>query len=175
MNTYIALFRGINVGGRNVLPMKDLVKILENLGCSKVKTYIQSGNVVFKTEENNRNTLGEKISRGIAESFQFKSKVLLLKSAELEAAINNNPFPIENGKVLHFSFLESIPESPDFEALMALKTESEEFKLHNSIFYLYASDGIGRSILAAKVEKCLGVELTARNWNTVNKLSEMVK
>ena len=72
MKTYIALFRGINVGGRNILPMKDLVKILEDLGCSQVKTYIQSGNVVFNTEEKNRESLAEKISKGIEKSFQFK-------------------------------------------------------------------------------------------------------
>jgi uncharacterized protein (DUF1697 family) len=175
MKTYIALFRGINVGGRNILPMKDLIKILENLDCSQVKTYIQSGNVVFNTKENNRNILAEKISRGIEERFQFKPKVLLLEAADLELAIKNNPFDTENGKVLHFSFLETLPTALDLEGLIELKTDSEEFKFHNNIFYLYAPDGIGRSKLAAKVEQKLGVEVTARNWNTVNKLFEMVK
>ncbi len=175
MNTYIALFRGINVGGKHILPMKELVKILEGLGCSQIKTYIQSGNVVFNSEENNRNTLAEKISLSIAESFQFKPKVLLLEAAELEEAIKNNPFLTENGKALHFSFLEALPESPDLEGLTALKTDTEEFKLQGRIFYLYAPDGIGRSKLAAKVEQKIGVGLTARNWNTVSKLFEMVK
>lgn len=174
MKTYIALLRGINVGGRNILPMKDLVKILEDLGCTQVKTYIQSGNVVFNTENNNRDSLAEKISMSIEEQFKFKPKVLLLEAVKLEAAIKNNPFPTEDGKALHFSFLESIPESPDLDALTSLKTDSEEFKLHEHIFYLYAPDGIGRSKLAAKVEQKLGVELTARNWNTVSKLSEML-
>jgi len=174
MKTYIALFRGINVGGIHILPMKDLVKILEDLGCSQVKIYIQSGNVVFTTEENNRKSLAENISQGIEGKFNFKPKVLLLEAAELEEAINKNPFPTENGKALQFSFLESIPESPDLEALTAIKTDIEEFKLHKNMFYLYAPDGIGRSKLAANVEKYLGVELTARNWNTVNKLSEIV-
>ncbi len=153
MNTYIALFRGINVGGRHILPMKDLIRILEDIGCAKIKTYIQSGNVVFNTEENNRSKLAEKISQVIAESFKFKPKVLLLEASELEAAIKNNPFDTENGKVLHFSFLESVPVAPDLEGLAAIKTESEEFKLQNNIFYLYALDGIGRSKLAAKLEQ----------------------
>jgi uncharacterized protein (DUF1697 family) len=175
LNTYIALFRGINVGGRNILPMKDLAAILKDIGCSKVRTYIQSGNVVFNTEENNRNTIAEKISQGVSERFQFKPKVLILKSSDLENAINNNPYDTENGKALHFFFLESLPKTPDLDGLNAIRSDSEEYKLHNNIFYLYAPDGIGRSKLAAKVEKNLGVALTARNWNTVSKLFEMVK
>lgn len=175
MKTYIALFRGINVGGRNILPMKDLIKILEDLGCLQVKTYIQSGNVVFKTEGNNQESLAEKISQRIEEHFQFKPKILLLETTELEQAINNNPFPTDNGKVLHFFFLESRPTAPDLKGLTAVKTDSEEFRLHNNIFYLYAPDGIGRSKLAAKVDQKLGVAVTARNWNTVCKLLELVQ
>ena len=76
---------------------------------------------------------------------------------------------------MHFFFLESFPNTSNLEGLTAIKTDSEEFKLQNNIFYLYAPDGIGRSKLAAKVEQKLGVELTARNWNTVSKLSEMIK
>lgn len=175
MNTFMALLRGINVGGKNILPMKDLVKILEDIGCLQVKTYIQSGNVVFKTNDNNRNTLAERISRGIEKRLQFKPKVLLLKAAELNLAIKNNPFDTKNGKTLHFYFLESIPDSADLKALTNLKTDSEEFKLHNNIFYLFTPDGIGRSKLAANVEKKLGVEATVRNWNTVGKLFELLK
>jgi len=175
MHRFIALFRGINVGGNNILPMKDLTKLLEDLGCSQVKTYIQSGNVVFQTAENDRTELAEKISRGIEEHFQFKPNVLLLKSSEFEEVITNNPFPTEVGKTLHFFFLESSPKSPDLDGINAIKANSEDFKLHNTIFYLYAPDGIGRSNLAAKVEQKLGVPVTARNWNTVSKLFEMVK
>jgi uncharacterized protein (DUF1697 family) len=163
------------VGGKNILPMKDLVKLLEDLGFLSVKTYIQSGNMVFNTEENNRDSLAGKISKNIQERFNFKPKVLLLEAADLVAAINNNPFPKETGKALHFSFLESIPESPDLESLTCLKTDTEEFKLHNNIFYLYAPDGIGRSKLAVKVEKYLGVHCTTRNWNTVSRLLEMIE
>lgn len=93
----------------------------------------------------------------------------------MQDAINNNPYNTENGKALHFFFLESLPKTPDLDGLNAIRSDSEEYKLHNNIFYLYAPDGIGRSKLAAKVEKNLGVALTARNWNTVSKLFEMVK
>lgn len=179
MNTYIALFRGINVGGKNILPMKDLVVILENMGCKHVKTYIQSGNVVFQNRETQSDKIAREIGSEIAKWHGFEPTVLLLKKAELQLAIENNPFDtnsFENkqGKALHFFFLESYPKDADLKRLEAVKAKSEKFELVNNVFYLYAPDGIGRSKLAAKVEKSLGVAVTARNWNTVNKLLSMV-
>jgi len=174
MNTYIALFRGINVGGKHILPMKDLVQLLEKLGCEQVKTYIQSGNVVFQHKEQQANTLGTEISSQILEGHGFEPNVLLLEAADLQEAVENNPFNTENGKDLHFYFLASHPENPDFEKLTAVQLPSEAFTLRHKVFYLYAPDGIGRSKLAAKVERCMGVPATARNWNTVRKLVSMV-
>jgi uncharacterized protein (DUF1697 family) len=175
MNTYIALFRGINVGGNNILPMKDLVEILEGMGCEKVKTYIQSGNVVFRSKKKQANKIAGEISSKISESHGFEPKVLLLEISELHDAIENNPFKTEDGKALHFFFLNFHPNNPDLERLMALKAKSEEFKLHKKVFYLYAPDGVGRSKLAAKVEQCMGIPVTARNWNTVSKLIFLVE
>ena len=174
MNTYIALFRGINVGGKNILPMKGLVEILEDMGSEDIKTYIQSGNVVFRIKQGKTNKIAEEISLKILENYSFEPKVLLLESDDLHAAIDNNPFDTKDGKVLHFFFLASDPESPDLEHLGAIKSDSEEFKLVKNIFYLYAPDGIGRSKLAAKVEQRLGVPVTARNWNTIFKLISIV-
>jgi uncharacterized protein (DUF1697 family) len=174
MKTYIALFRGINVGGKNILPMKDLKKILEQEGCSNVKTFIQSGNVVFQIRLNDREKLAEDISGKILKKHGFEPKILLLDSVELRAAVENNPFDANEGKALHFYFLSSKPASPDLDQLTEAKSGSEDFKLHGNVFYLYAPDGIGRSKLAAKVEQCLGVPLTARNWNTISKLTGIV-
>jgi uncharacterized protein (DUF1697 family) len=98
VNTYIALFRGINVGGKNILPMEDLVGILEGMGCEKVKTYIQSGNAVFRTETNQTKKIAEEISSAVLEGYGFKPKILILDSSELEEAIENNPFRTEVGK-----------------------------------------------------------------------------
>ncbi len=175
MNTYIALFRGINVGGRNILPMKALAGLLEDMGCENVKTYIQSGNVVLRNKEKQANKIAGEISAKILENHGFEPRVFLLEISELQDAVENNPFDTEDGKALHFSFLDSYPENPDLERLMALKSKSEEFKLHKKVFYLYAPDGIGRSKLAEKVERCLGVPVTVRNWNTVRKLMSMVE
>jgi uncharacterized protein (DUF1697 family) len=174
MKTYIALFRGINVGGRNILPMKDLVLILESLGHENVKTYIQSGNVIFQ----NKHTIGLKdtieISNEIHRKMGFEPKVIIINLIQFSESIKRNPFPIDNGKILHFFFLESKPKTPAIEKLESLKTESEEFALIENVYYLYAPDGIGRSKLAAASEKLLGVTITARNLNTVNKLAAMI-
>ena len=174
MITYITLFRSINVGGNNILPMKGLVKILEGLGCKNIKTYIQSGNVVFQFKKESQTKIAEQISLEVLELFQFKPEVFLLESADLQEAIKNNPFEVKNGKDLHFYFLESHPVAPDLKSLEAIKTNTEEFKLGKKVFYFYAPDGIGRSKLASKVQRSLKVQTTARNWNTVSKLIEMV-
>jgi len=175
VNTYIALFRGINVGGNNILPMKEVVRTLEGMGCEKVKTYAQSGNVVFKSNKRQSNTLAGEISAKILERHGFEPKVLLLEVSELQDAIERNPFKTEDGKALHLFLLNSHPESPDLEKLMAVKSKSEEFKLIKNIFYLYAPDGIGRSKLAALIEQNMGVPVTARNWNTISRLISMAK
>ena len=169
----MALFRGINVGGNNILPMKELVKILEVMGFKKVQTYIQSGNVVFQSKKKLHNEAAEQISSKISDIYGFRPKVLLLEVSDFEQAIKNCPFQAEDGKTLHFFFLESHPQNPDLDGLKAIRSRSEEFKLGKNVFYLYAPDGIGRSKLATKVESSMGVAATARNWNTVKKLMSM--
>ncbi len=175
MHTFIALLRGINVGGHNKLPMRALVELLESIGLSNVKTYIQSGNVVFQTLRTERAKLSEEISTVIEQSHGFRPQVMLLSLVELETAVSQNPFPAaeENHKTLYFYFMETAPVNPDLAMLESLKSEREQFALIGTVFYLHAPDGIGRSKLAAKVEKALGVATTARNWRTVSKLMEL--
>lgn len=173
MNTFITLFRGINVGGNNILLMKDLVNMLEALGCTHIKTYIQSGNALYQTDKS-KAEIGKAIGLAIEESHGFKPNILVLDKGELSTAIKNNPFPTDNGKVLHFFFLRDLPKSPDFKTLQALKAESESFELINKVFYLHAPDGIGRSKLVPKVEKNMGTPTTARNWNTVSKVNALL-
>ncbi|PKN99324.1 MAG: hypothetical protein CVU42_08720 [Chloroflexi bacterium HGW-Chloroflexi-4] len=177
MITYIALLRGINVGGKNKLPMADLVKILEVLGAQDVKTYIQSGNVVFQVKEVNTDTFSTAISHEIEKQFGFAPKVLLMTEEEFDRAMDENPFPVpdKDGNTLHLGFLATEPENVDILELSALKTESEHYCLTPKVFYLFAPDGVGKSRLTAAAEKIIGVEMTDRNWNTVCKLKEMVE
>ena len=177
MKTYIALFRGINVGGTNVLPMKDLVALLENIGSQNVKTYIQSGNAVFQNKEENASLLSKEIRAAIKKGYGFEPQVLLLKPEELERAVASNPFSEAEcePKTLHIHFLASMPKNPDLGALESIKGDRERFALKDGVFYLHAPDGIGRSKLAANAEKLLGVAVTGRNWRTVCKVMAMAK
>lgn len=175
MNTSIALLRGINVGGHNKLPMKELKTVLAELGLTDVQTYIQSGNVVFQNGRTDLPALAEEISAAIGQSHGFAPQIMLLSLAELVTAVSRNPYPAtgEQHKTLHFYFLASAPPDPDLAMLEALKADSEQFALIDAVFYLHAPDGIGRSKLAVKVERALGVAATARNWRTVSTLLEM--
>lgn len=170
MTDHIALFRGINVGGRNLIPMKELVLIMEEAGAVNIRTYIQSGNVVFAGLP----SAGEKAAQLIESKHGFRPEVLVLSTEDLERAIRNCPYAEAEGKACHFSFCKSEPGIFDKSRLEQLKADSEDFVLKDRVFYLHAPDGIGRSKLAANVERCLGVATTARNLNTVRKLSEMV-
>ncbi|MFO0941309.1 MAG: DUF1697 domain-containing protein [Pirellulales bacterium] len=175
MTTWIALIRGINVGGHNKMPMATLAKVLEQAGCSAVRTYIQSGNVVFNSKSKSKTSVGKLIGDAIQDEFQFRPEVLLLTADELHSAIENNPFQqaVVEPKSLHFYFLATPPKSPDLAGLTK-STMTERFKLIDSVFYLHTPDGLGKSKLAGAVERKLGVSATARNYSTVRKLSEMV-
>jgi uncharacterized protein (DUF1697 family) len=172
MNSWIVLLRGINVGGNNILPMKQLADLLVGLGCQSVQTYIQSGNVLLQHAESNRQVLCNQIAEQIQQSFGFKPQILLLTLAQFEHAVANNPFPDAQSepKTLHLFFLAEHSVKVDFEALNHIKKANESFELIDLVFYLHAPDGIGRSKLAEKAEKLLAVPTTARNWNTVSKL-----
>ncbi|MDX1499904.1 MAG: DUF1697 domain-containing protein [Woeseiaceae bacterium] len=175
MKTRIALFRGINVVGRNTLPMKELVALLGELGCKDVRTYIQSGNAVFRTVADSAG-LGRRITAEIGRQFGFEPQVLILDPRDVAAIAAANPYPAatKNPKSLHVYFLAARPANPDLAALEAARTPSESFQLRDRAFYLHAPDGIGRSKLAARVETAMGVPATARNWRTVCQLLEWV-
>ena len=175
MNTYIALFRDINVGGGHLLPMKDIVTILDSLNYEDIQTYIQSGNVVFQDNNNISEPSANEIAKLLLDAKGFQPKVFLLSLEELQNVIASNPFATDNGKALHFFFLESQPHKPSIEKLTSMKVKSEEFMLCNNVFYLYTPDGIGLSKLAAGVENVLGLPMTARNWNTVSALISMAE
>lgn len=154
--------------------MKDLKVTLAYLGCEQVSTYIQSGNVVFQHQIEDRFLLSQKIEAAVHENHGLHSQVLVIGAELLARIIAANPFDTEVGKALHFYFLPEAANQPNIEKLMQLQSSTESFRLTDEVFYLYAPDGVGRSKLAAKVESCLGISVTARNWNTVSKLSKMV-
>jgi uncharacterized protein (DUF1697 family) len=175
LQTYIALFRGINVGGRHALPMKELAAVLESQGCVDVRTYIQSGNVILRSAIPDAARLAARVATAVSASHGFEPAVLVLTPRELERAVAGNPFPqaVGNPRSLHLFFLAATPKKPDLKALEATRAGSERFELKGRIFYLHAPDGFGTSRLAERAERLLGVEATARNWRTVTTLLEM--
>lgn len=172
MKTFIALFRGINIGGHNLLPMKALTAILQDLGATGVTTYIQSGNAVFRSPSGNPDTLAKRLAAEIGKRHGFEPYVLIIEPQTLARVIAGNPFEDALGDpvTLHVGFLADAPGKPDLEKLDKLKRDSERYHLGDGVFYMHLPEGAGRSKLAAGAEKTLGVPMTGRNWKTVSKL-----
>jgi len=174
MATWIALLRGVNVGGKHLLPMADLRAALTDLGLEDVATYVQSGNVVFRSSKRSATKLGEEIEAAIEALRDFRVPVLVLNAKALERAAAACPYSdAPEPKLVQLAFLWSKPKHPDLDGLRALATKTEAFELDGDVFHLHAPDGIGRSKLAAQVERKLGVEATVRNLRTVTKLLEL--
>ncbi|MDA1074805.1 MAG: DUF1697 domain-containing protein [Proteobacteria bacterium] len=173
MQASIALLRGINVGGRNVLTMAALKETFEQLGCTDVQTYIQSGNVVFQTADLAR--LKRKLPESLNRQIGTTPEVIYVSATEWRNVVNANPFPeaTRDPKTVHAFFLQDTPDI-DPKSLDALKSKSEAWRIVGDVFYLYAPDGVGRSRLANRAEATLGVATTARNWRTITRLLAMV-
>jgi uncharacterized protein (DUF1697 family) len=169
MYKYIVLLRGVNVGGNNLLPMKELSVLLQTNGFVDVSTYIQSGNIVLKSTSNPVS----KIRTLVAEKFGFEPKGLAIRVAQFMQAVANNPFKSFEGKTVHFYFC-ARAISLDKQKFAKFASASERIELIDNVFYLDAPNGIGRSKLVASIESCLGVPATGRNLNTVNKLVDML-
>jgi uncharacterized protein (DUF1697 family) len=177
MTTWIAFLRGINMGGHNKLPMKALAALLEQLGGRDVRTYIQSGNAVFRHRQADAARLSGRISAAIHDAHGFEPAVLLLTPGALERAAAANPFPQAEAAPTSLSlfFLSRAPERPDLAALERLRAGREAFVLDGTTFYLHAPDGFGTSKLAARAPALLGVDATARNWRTVVTVLELAR
>ncbi|MHC4260368.1 MAG: DUF1697 domain-containing protein, partial [Planctomycetota bacterium] len=164
MKTWIALFRGINMVGRHLLPMKELVALLERLGARDVKTCRQGGNAVLRHRAKNAARLAGRISAAIGKEYGFEPLVILLEAEQLARIIADNPFPEGESEpgLLAVGFLLAVPEQPDLEALEAVRKKSERFALRGEAFYFHAPEGFYRSKLAGRIERSLGVAVTGR-------------
>lgn len=173
--TYIALLRGINVSGHKKIKMSELKTMFEMLGCSNVQTYIQSGNVVFESE--NPKELESKISAKIQEVFGFEVSVLCRTAEEMEAVITRNPYAETTGfeaEKLYVTFLQETPSEEKLTALQTLTFEPEIYSVSGREIYVYCTNGYGKTKLDNSIfERKLKVKATTRNWRTINKLIEM--
>lgn len=173
MNTYIALLRAINVGGNNLIKMADLKQICGKLGFENTRTYIQSGNVAFESGEADKALLGEMLGAAIEKSHGFKPPVFMLEKVDLIAAVDAFDMVFDEEKYVYFYFLEQPVMNADLTAADALKLEGDEYKLTENVLYLHCPAGIGRSKLAVKLDRLLGVKTTARNLRSVKKIIEL--
>lgn len=177
MTTFIALLRGINVGGNKIIKMQDLKKMLQSLGFHNVRTYIQSGNVVFESDEGSESLLTGVIERKIHEVFGFEVSVMIRTLAEMEEVITNNPFQLtepEAFKRWYVSFLPAVPSAEALDKLRIYEDGPEKLRFVGREMYVLYEISVSQSpLFKVPFDKILGMSVTARNWNTVNKLIAM--
>ena len=174
MNSFIALLRGINVGGHKKILMADLRVLFEKLGFENVRTFIQSGNVIFLTNENNPRNLEKIIKDEITRVYGFEVTLLVKTPSEIQVIFNNCPFSEEKKINSYFILLNSFPKKELIELTNQISYPDEEFYLTNSCVYFYCSKGYGKSKCGNNFfEKNLKVSATARNYKTLLKLIEL--
>jgi uncharacterized protein (DUF1697 family) len=176
--TYVALLRGINVGGKNKLPMKDLGEMFVEAGCRQVRTYIQSGNVIFAADPDLVPALPSSIMAQIAQRFGYRIPVILRTSAEIDTVLRRNPF-IEAGAAedtLHVLFLAGEPSALHVEHLDPDRSPPDTFTVRGQEIYLQLPNGAGRTKLTNDYfDTKLATISTGRNWRTVTKLFELME
>lgn len=173
MTHYVCFLRGINVGGHRKIPMADLRRLCVGITSDPdVRSYIASGNVLMASQHD-KATLIAKLQEAIKTTFGFDVPVLLLTGDEVRTLLASCPAPDTQGNLVHAYLCYDAPQL-DTAGVDALRTATEVVTVTGSTVWLYAPDGIGRSKLAAKMERLIGVEATARNLNTIRKVVEMV-
>lgn len=171
MNIYIALLRGINVGGQKKVPMVELCELLLRAGFKNVKTYIQSGNVIFQSSEENIQKLEHEIRSAILKHFGFEVPVLVKTPTDFQNILKNCPFPDEQKVNSYFVLLFSKPREEAVEAVKSISYPNETFVITDACVYLYCATGYGKAKLNNNVlERKLKTTATARNYKTMIKL-----
>ena len=179
MAVIISMLRGVNVGGHNKIKMDALRALYESMKLREAQTYVQSGNVIFRTDERDIARLAKRIENGIERKLGFRPDVILRTATEMREVIARNPFAkrrgIEPSKLL-VTFLGSDPGAEAREKILQIKCDPEELRIEGRELYIYFPNGIGRSKLSwAGLEKTLKTPGTARNWNSVTKMLEMAE
>jgi uncharacterized protein (DUF1697 family) len=179
MPVLISMLRGINVGGHNKIKMDALRALYVSLKLEDPRTYVQSGNIIFRTKEKNSTALAKKIQNAIEAKFKCRPEVILRTPDEFRKAIAASPFAdrphLEPGKIL-VTFLAADPGSVAESMLRTLKKHPEELHLKGRDLYIYFPDGAGKSKLPwASIAKSLNTAGTARNWNSVLKMLQIAE
>ncbi|GEP51758.1 hypothetical protein FNO01nite_24300 [Flavobacterium noncentrifugens] len=177
MKTHIALLRGINVSGHKIIKMELLRKVLSELDLDNIRTYIQSGNIIFESNSSDISKLEMQIAAKIEEHFGFVVPVTVVTPGELFAIINKNPYAkatLSDAAQPYVSFLSEIPKNDYLEVLKTIDFKGDAFISIDKTLYIWYSNFAGNSKLSnAIIESKLKLRSTARNWKTVLKLYEL--
>jgi uncharacterized protein (DUF1697 family) len=173
MGSFVALLRGVNVGGKTIVSMAALKVAFEEFGATDVRTYIQSGNVVFSHTRSTQE-LESALEAMIAEHTGRDVDVMLRTATQMQALVDHNPYRHATGTTLHVSFLKAPSDKAALARLDLGRFAPEAVTPVGRELYLYLPNGMGRSKLAVELNK-LKAPATARNWNTVTKLLEMLR
>ncbi len=177
MTVFISLLRGINVGGNNMVKMETLRELYAELKLRDAASYVQSGNVVFRSAAKDSVRLGQQIEDGIERTFGHRPRVVLRTAAELRDVVARNPFAARSGiepNRLLVTFLAGQPSDEVRAKVEALRTPPEEMYIDGREIYTYFPNGISKTKLSLPaVERALKIPGTGRNWNTVTKLVAM--
>jgi uncharacterized protein (DUF1697 family) len=175
VTTWVALLRGINVGGKRKVAMPALRAAVEELGHTAVRTYINSGNVVLTTTQRSEAAVRKGLEQALEEAFGFTVPVVLRSREQLQAVLKNNPFEGADPKHLHVTFLDRDPGAAAKRAVDPDAFEPERYEVRGRDVYLHLPDGLGRSKLAgALAKKDFGVVGTTRTWATTQKLAALL-
>jgi len=173
---YIALLKGINVGGHKKVPMADLRELLTKSGFENVKTYIQSGNVILQSSEKRIQKIEEIIKKAILDHFGFEVSVLVKTRQGLQQIFNDSPFTEEKKQASYFMMLHDIPDENLIKEALEKVYEGEEYQIINDCIYYYSAKGFGQSKFNANYfERKLKTFATARNYNTMVKLLSLLE
>ena len=178
MTTYVALFRAINVGGKNRLPMADLKAMFNDAGCTGVCNYIQSGNIIFTAPAKLCRTLPELISAKVFKTFKHRPPVILRSAEQLGSVIKHNPFLKVRAapETLHVAFLSTTPTPAQIATLDPARSAPDAFAVRGEEIYLQLPNGAGSTKLTNQYfDSKLKTISTARNWRTVLTLFEMMQ
>ena len=178
MTTWIALMRGINVGGRNRISMADLSSVFTDAGARNVETFIQSGNVVFDATEAAAPKIRAKAAKLLLERRDMDAPIVIRSASDFRAAVDRNPFADEgvDPETLHLGFLLDMPVPDAVASIDHARSDVDRFRIVGSEVYLHIPGGVARTRLtSAFFDRALGTVLTVRNWRTTTRLLELLE
>jgi uncharacterized protein (DUF1697 family) len=176
---YLALLRGINVGGKTSVTMADLKKVCESLNYRNINTYLQSGNIIFETKTSDQSKVSEELEKALFDKLHVKVRIIVRTKEEMRQIIRENPHLKQkelNIDKMHVTFLYELKNTIDISRLADVKDPDELFVIRGREIYLYCPNGYGRTKINNQAfEKAFDTAATTRNWHTTSKLYEMME